>query len=555
MGQSQTSQIAVEEEEAAPSSSSASPPATSSPSDDNDDDIESKLVQTKTNIHNFLNELPSMRAELDACHVVEMIDDAIQSADAALHLLRDQLQKKCEDDPIVHTGTYRLQFHVKYIEQSIDRLRDIRLEHLSSSQDQQSVDSTVAPRGTDKSISGSTIANERNTGPSGHQIRHILIKRNSDDDLDTESSPPAAGSAVTASTAAADVPTSPDDSPALEPCQPKDNDVLFIRNIYCTHPGTMKYRNLVRERAMAYKKANKYLQKRGIAHSILNEIRSSDPPGRFLCCSNGSNSINDQTWYTICDDQAVNKIQRSLYHIEVPMPEEVAGTVQAHVSPPMTDNALPDNSEPCQPTDNDVLTTTGICHHPGTIKYRDLIRAHAKAYKIAKNSLQKRGIIHTILNEIRSQDPPGRFLRHSKGSNSLSGWHEIREAAAIQKVQAAYRHLDRGICNSKPTEKTKEGGGRYRKRKTEVAEQDERIPSKYVYKVSGKWKARIHFVGQTRHIGVFEERKDAALAYEVARAKLKEAKSNSSIRSTPDDAFNEARRAALDGVKNEKNPK
>ena len=78
MGQSHTSQIAAEMDEAAPSSSLAS---STSDTCSNDDDIESKIVQTKTNIHNFLNELPSMAAELNACHVVEMIDDAIQSAD------------------------------------------------------------------------------------------------------------------------------------------------------------------------------------------------------------------------------------------------------------------------------------------------------------------------------------------------------------------------------------------------------------------------------------------------------------------------------------------
>ena len=408
MGQSHTSQIAVEE--AAPSSPSVSPPATSPSSDDDDDDIESKIFQTKTNIRNFLDELPSMRSELDARHVVEMIDDAIQSADAALHLLREQLQKKCENDPIAHTGTYRLQFHVKSIEQSIDRLRDIRRECLLSSQDQQSVATSVAPRGTDNPTT--SISNKRSPGPSGHQIRHRLIKRDSDDNLNTESNSPAAGSAVAASTAAADVPTLPDNSPALEPCQPKDNDVLFTRNRYCTHPGTKKYRDLIRERAMAYRKSKTLKEKRGIVHTILNEIRGRDPPGRFLCCSTGSSSLCEQTWHEVSDNETTQKVRYALH----------------------------------------------------TYRRVDIDEWRAEGRRKGKE----------------------------------------RKTAAGEQV---------AICRGVSRRST------------------------------GMWQAQLYFSGQTRYIGVFEDEKNAALAYKIARSKLKKSKGSSSI--TPEDAFNDARRSAL----------
>lgn len=92
------------------------------------DDLESKIVKAKTNIRGLLDELPSMRKELDACYVVEMIDDAIRSADATLDLVRSQLQMKCQDDPIAQTGTYKLRFHIKCIEQSIEKIRQIRKE-------------------------------------------------------------------------------------------------------------------------------------------------------------------------------------------------------------------------------------------------------------------------------------------------------------------------------------------------------------------------------------------------------------------------------------------
>ena len=99
------------------------------------------------------------------------------------------------------------------------------------------------------------------------------------------------------------------------------------------------------------------------------------------------------------------------------------------------------------------------------------------------------------------------------------------------------------------------------KRKAAVAELDESIatasqPASTITRgvsrrSTGMWHSQVYFSGQTRYIGVFEKEKNAALAYKIARAKLQISKGNSSI--TPEDAFNNARRSALDGVKNEKN--
>ena len=75
---------------------------------------------------------------------------------------------------------------------------------------------------------------------------------------------------------------------------------------------------------------------------------------------------------------------------------------------------------------------------------------------------------------------------------------------------------------------------------------------------SGKWQAQLYFAGKSRYIGVFDTREKAALAYEIAREKLKDAKSSSdnspsSLKAT-EDAVNAARKAAFDGV-NEKDPR
>lgn len=74
---------------------------------------------------------------------------------------------------------------------------------------------------------------------------------------------------------------------------------------------------------------------------------------------------------------------------------------------------------------------------------------------------------------------------------------------------------------------------------------------------SGKWQAQLYFAGKSRYIGVFDTREKAALAYEIAREKLKSEKASADGALTPkqtENAVNAARQAAFDGV-NEKDPR
>lgn len=69
--------------------------------------------------------------------------------------------------------------------------------------------------------------------------------------------------------------------------------------------------------------------------------------------------------------------------------------------------------------------------------------------------------------------------------------------------------------------------------------------------------AQLYFAGKSRYIGVFDTREKAALAYEIAREKLKTEKSAVDGALTPkqtENAVNAARKAAFDGV-NEKDPR
>lgn len=69
---------------------------------------------------------------------------------------------------------------------------------------------------------------------------------------------------------------------------------------------------------------------------------------------------------------------------------------------------------------------------------------------------------------------------------------------------------------------------------------------------SGKWQAQLYFAGKSRYIGVFDSREKAALAYEIAREKLKAGGSEGGMNpKKTEDLVNSARKAAFEGV-NEK---
>jgi hypothetical protein len=74
----------------------------------------------------------------------------------------------------------------------------------------------------------------------------------------------------------------------------------------------------------------------------------------------------------------------------------------------------------------------------------------------------------------------------------------------------------------------------------------------------GKQQAQLYFAGKSRYIGVFDTREKAALAYEIAREKLKSEKSAAEggtlTAKQTEAAVNAARKAAFEGV-NESDPR
>eukprot|EP00591_Stephanopyxis_turris_P000646 CAMPEP_0195509248 /NCGR_PEP_ID=MMETSP0794_2-20130614/2235_1 /TAXON_ID=515487 /ORGANISM="Stephanopyxis turris, Strain CCMP 815" /LENGTH=1095 /DNA_ID=CAMNT_0040636417 /DNA_START=255 /DNA_END=3542 /DNA_ORIENTATION=+ len=73
---------------------------------------------------------------------------------------------------------------------------------------------------------------------------------------------------------------------------------------------------------------------------------------------------------------------------------------------------------------------------------------------------------------------------------------------------------------------------------------------------SGKWQAQLYYAGKSRYIGVFDTREKAALAYEIAREKLKSDPKETMNQNaeTTDAKVNDARKAAFAGV-NEPDPR
>lgn len=100
-----------------------------------------------------------------------------------------------------------------------------------------------------------------------------------------------------------------DESPKLDfVLEPHDNDVLCGRGgSINSHPGNERFRQLVEKRKRVYLTARFKREKRLIANSILSEIRSIDPPGRFL-----SKDPKTGSWYDIGDEKARDKTSQAL---------------------------------------------------------------------------------------------------------------------------------------------------------------------------------------------------------------------------------------------------
>ncbi|OEU08929.1 hypothetical protein FRACYDRAFT_249272 [Fragilariopsis cylindrus CCMP1102] len=78
-----------------------------------------------------------------------------------------------------------------------------------------------------------------------------------------------------------------------------------------------------------------------------------------------------------------------------------------------------------------------MCTHAGNVQFRDTIHSKKKEYLAPSTErLEKAHITAGIVNDIRTMDPPGRFLKEDKGTKL---WFDIGDTKAIKKTSQALR--------------------------------------------------------------------------------------------------------------------
>jgi len=125
-----------------------------------------------------------------------------------------------------------------------------------------------------------------------------------------------------------------------------------------------------------------------------------------------------------------------------------------------------------------------------------------------------------------------------------------RQGSTMNKNSVSNRqHKDTGVDTSCPTidlAATAASGGK----NAQAAALAAAILRGVTMRPSGKWQAQLYYAGKSRYIGVFDSREKAALAYEIAREKLKSESSPGVVNCVEDTeaAVKLAREAAFEGV-------
>jgi hypothetical protein len=94
------------------------------------------------------------------------------------------------------------------------------------------------------------------------------------------------------------------------------------------------------------------------------------------------------------------------------------------------------------PHPHDVLSGRGggINSHAGNKTFREWIRVRKEDYNLAGSKAEKAKVASEVMDLVRNQNPPGRFLQRE--NNSVAGpswWVEIDEARALAKTSQALR--------------------------------------------------------------------------------------------------------------------
>ena len=94
------------------------------------------------------------------------------------------------------------------------------------------------------------------------------------------------------------------------------------------------------------------------------------------------------------------------------------------------------------PHPHDVLSGRGggINSHVGNKTFREWVRERKEAYNLAASKAEKARVANEVIDLVRAQNPPGRFLQRDPSSVSgPSWWVEVDEARALAKTSQALR--------------------------------------------------------------------------------------------------------------------
>ena len=93
------------------------------------------------------------------------------------------------------------------------------------------------------------------------------------------------------------------------------------------------------------------------------------------------------------------------------------------------------------PTASDVLLGRGggINSHVGNRVFRDWVAKRKEDYNLAGSKVEKTRVAKDVMDLVRAQSPPGRFLQKDPSSGSSGCWVEVDEIRALAKASQALR--------------------------------------------------------------------------------------------------------------------
>jgi len=114
------------------------------------------------------------------------------------------------------------------------------------------------------------------------------------------------------------------------------------------------------------------------------------------------------------------------------------------------------------PTTSDVLLGRGggINGHFGNKVFREWVRVRKEEYNLAPNKAEKTRVATEVMNQVKAQAPPGRFLQRDPTAGPPGWWVEVDGARALAKTSQALRE---GAPQIRAAHKTEVRGTRKRK--------------------------------------------------------------------------------------------